>query len=52
MNENIKEKIKELEEAIERYSVDDELVTVCGDTLVLIYVDYIKTVKEIYGMQI
>lgn len=37
MNENIKEKIKELEEAIERYSVDDELVTVCGDTLVLIY---------------
>lgn len=31
------EKIKELEEAIERYSVDDELVTVCGDTLVLIY---------------
>lgn len=37
MNENIKEKIKELEEAIERYSVDDELVTVCEDTLVLIY---------------
>ena len=37
MNENIKEKIKELEEVIERYSVDDELVTVCGDTLVLIY---------------
>lgn len=37
MNENIKEKIKELEEAIERYSVDDELVTVCRDTLVLIY---------------
>lgn len=31
------EKIKELEEAIERYSVDNELVTVCGDTLVLIY---------------
>jgi hypothetical protein len=37
MNENIKEKIKALEETIERYSVDDELVTVCGDTLVLIY---------------
>lgn len=37
MNENIKEKIKELEEVIERHSVDDELVTVCGDTLVLIY---------------
>ena len=37
MNENIKEKIKELEEAIERYSNEDELVTVCGDTLVLIY---------------
>lgn len=37
MNENIKEKIKELENAIKSYSVDDELVTVCGDTLVLIY---------------
>lgn len=37
MNENIKEKIKELEEAIERYSNEDELVTICGDTLVLIY---------------
>lgn len=37
MNENIKEKIKELEEAIERYSNEDEFVTVCGDALVLIY---------------